>query len=354
MKVFDGHCDTLTRIFGPRVNEPHDFFARNAAGHIDLPRAREGGYCGGIFAIFISHGASPRDRYSPFEGGYRVDDLDQIPHEIARAETDNVLEGLWGLLKQAGDRVRLIRDIADFDEALAADQLAMVLHFEGAEALDLELRLLDDYYRMGLRSLGLVWSRPNDFAYGVPFGYPLSPEIGPGLSAAGRALVRRCNELGIVVDAAHLNERGFWDLAELSNAPLVVSHSAAHALCASTRNLTDEQIGAVAASKGLIGIPYACSMLRSDGDVTADAPIAEIVRHVAYVAERAGVDHVALGSDFDGTQIPEELGDVAGLPRLVEALRGAGFTEDELQRVCHLNWRRIFASTWQPPDPARA
>ena len=115
-----------------------------------------------------------------------------------------------------------------------------------------------------------------------------------------------------MVDLSHLNEAGFWDVARADVAPLVASHSAAHALCQASRNLTDRQLDAIAASGGLVGIVYACPFLRPDFADVPDTPLALIARHAAYVAERIGVAHVALGSDFDGATIPAELGDVAG------------------------------------------
>jgi microsomal dipeptidase-like Zn-dependent dipeptidase len=136
-----------------------------------------------------------------------------------------------------------------------------------------------------------------------------------------------------MIDVSHLNEAGFWDVARASNAPLVATHSNAHRLCASSRNLTDEQLDAVGASNGVVGINFANAFLRQDGRPDADAPLELIVAHVAHVARRIGVEHVALGSDFEGATIPDALGGVAGLPRLVDALRQHGFGEDDVAAV---------------------
>jgi membrane dipeptidase len=192
-----------------------------------------------------------------------------------------------------------------------------------------------------------VWSRPNAFGHGVPFGFPQSPDTGPGLTEAGKALVRACNELGMLVDVSHLNEKGFWDVARISEAPLVATHSAAHALCPSSRNLTDAQLDAIAESGGVVGINFHVGFLRADGQDEAETPILDIVRHVDYVANRIGIEHVALGSDFDGATMPNELGDVSGLPKLIAALQAQGFGEEELAKITHENWMRIFRKTWQ-------
>ena len=222
----------------------------------------------------------------------------------------------------------------------------MVLHLEGAEAIDPGLSALDAWHAAGVRSIGLVWSRPSAFGYGVPFRFPASPDTGPGLTDAGRALVRRCAELGIVVDLSHLNAAGFADVARMEAAPLVVSHTACHALCASTRNLTDEQLREVARSDGIVGIVFCPAFVRADGADEADTPLAAIVAHVRHAADLVGVDRVGLGSDFDGAPMPAALGDVAGLPRLLDALREDGFGADEVARIAWGNWRRVLAAAW--------
>jgi membrane dipeptidase len=205
---------------------------------------------------------------------------------------------------------------------------------------------LAGFYDSGLRSLGLTWSRPNEFGHGTPFDFPGSPDQGPGLSDAGRGLVRACNELRVVVDLAHLNERGFWDVAELSDAPLVASHSNAHALCPSPRNLTDEQLRAVGESGGVVGINFCVAFAREDGADDPDTPLSAIAAHAAHVAEVAGPDAVALGSDFDGATMPHELDKAAKLPALFDALRAFGFDQPELERIALGNWRRVLRETW--------
>jgi membrane dipeptidase len=181
----------------------------------------------------------------------------------------------------------------------------------------------------------------------VAFRYPSSPDTGGGLTAAGRALVRACNRLGILVDVSHLNERGFRDVARLSEAPLVATHSNAHAVCPSARNLTDEQLRAIAASGGVVGVAFDVTMLRPDGRLETDAPLADVVRHVDHVARVAGIECVALGSDFDGCALPDALGDAAGLPRVLEAISAAGYGDYELARIAHGNWLRVLRATWQ-------
>jgi membrane dipeptidase len=278
------------------------------------------------------------------EGRMEIELAAPIGREMAAAATTQAAGRLLALERDG--HVRLVREIADLDAARADGVLAAVLHHEGAEAIDPDLEALELWYAAGLRSIGPVWSRTNAFAHGVPFAFPASPDTGPGLTAAGRRLVRRCAQLGVAVDLSHLNEAGFWDVARLDEAPLIASHSGVHALCASTRNLTDAQLDAIGSSGGLVGIVFAVPFLRADGADEGDTPLRRIVEHVRYAADRIGVEHVALGSDFDGATIPDELGDVAGLPRLVDALRADGFSEDEVRAIAWDNWRRVLARAW--------
>ena len=167
------------------------------------------------------------------------------------------------------------------------------------------------------------------------------------MTEAGKDLVRECNRLGTLIDLSHLNERGFWDVAELSEAPLVATHSNAHALCPASRNLTDRQLDAIRDSDGIVGVNFAVAFLREDGGESEDTPLETIVRHVDYLVERVGIDRVGFGSDFDGAKVPKELGDVSGLPKLLAALRAAGYDETALEKLAHRNWIRVLRATLQ-------
>ncbi|HET9153708.1 MAG TPA: dipeptidase [Solirubrobacterales bacterium] len=340
LPIFDGHNDALTC-------EDHTALASGrGGGHLDLPRMARGGMRGGIFAVFTP---SPEERSGllGFGDGKQKATPKPVGHEDAAAHATKVAGRLLRLERER--RVRLARTIADVDAARdqPSSPPVAVLHLEGAEAIDPELEALEQWYASGLRSLGPVWSRANAFAHGVPFAFPSSPDIGPGLTDAGRKLIGRCAELGILVDLSHMNEAGFWDVARLEAGPLVASHSGAHALCAASRNLTDAQLDAIGASGGLVGIVFATPFLRADFGNAPETPLDLIVEHARYVAERIGARHVALGSDFDGATIPAALADAAGLPRLVDALRQAGFGEGELEAICWGNWRRTLAAWWR-------
>lgn len=350
--VFDGHNDALTHLYLPERGGGRSFFERSDKGHIDLPRAREGGLIGGIFAIFTPPPKTSKERDPHYgltitEEGYDKKLPSPLDYEYSKEFTDSVIDFLYGLEKKADGKVGLVHTYQDLKHNFQEGILSVVLHLEGAAAIKEDLSDLEEYYANGLRSLGLVWSRPNVFGCGVPFRFPHSPDTGPGLTEAGKKLVQECNRLGIMIDLAHINEKGFWDVVELSDAPLVVSHTGVHAICPSTRNLTDEQIDAIGESNGLIGIIFGPVHTRSDGQRELDTPLTQIVRHIDYVVERIGVDHVAFGSDFDGTEMPRELHDVAGLPQLIQALRGKGYDRDSLERIAYQNWFRVLGDSWK-------
>jgi membrane dipeptidase len=347
--VFDGHNDTLLNLHLPDRGEGRSFFERSELGHIDLPRAREGSFGGGFFACYVPNpedaGWNEETALSLTEDGYEVSDAPPLDPNYARDFADGLVEGLFGL--QSGDGLRIARTADELEGCLREGIIAAILHFEGAENLGPDPGALEELYEVGLRSLGLVWSRPNDYAHGVPFRFPSSPDTGPGLSGAGRELVKECNMLGVLIDLSHINERGFWDVAELSDAPLVATHSNAHALCPASRNLTDRQLDAIRDSDGMVGVNFAVAFLREDGGEAVDTPLETVVRHVDYLVERVGIDRVGFGSDFDGAKVPKELGDVSGLPVLLAALRAGGYDEKALEKLAHGNWIRVLRTTWQ-------
>jgi membrane dipeptidase len=261
--------------------------------------------------------------------------------------TQKGIKTLFDLETKSEGRLKVVRTIKEVQSALEEDRLAAIMHFEGAEAIEPSLDSLEGFYAEGLRSIGIVWSRPNVFGYGVDLRVRGTPDQGPGLTRAGKELVKACNRLGILIDLSHLNEKGFWDVEKISVSPLVATHSCIHALSPSPRNLTDKQLDAIGDSGGIVGINFSVRFLRRDGEEIPETPLSELVRHFQYVAERIGIDHVAIGSDFDGTTIPNEIGDVTGLPKLMEALHQSGFDEEALAKISFRNWLRVLSATWK-------
>ena len=347
--VFDGHNDTLLDLYLPERGNERTFFERSGIGHLDLPRARDGGFGGGFFACWAPN---PKEEWTEesaltmTEDGYEVADAPPLDPIYARKTVDALVKILLGVESESGGRIKVVCTAEEIESCLRDGVLAAVLHFEGAENLGPDPGTLEGLYEAGLRSLGLVWSRPNAYGHGVPFRFPASPDTGPGLTEAGRELVRECNRLGVLLDLSHLNERGFWDVAEITEAPLVATHSNVHALCTTTRNLTDRQLDAIRDSDGMVGVNFAVAFLREDGKDEEDTPIETVVRHVDYLVERIGVERVGFGSDFDGAKVSREIGDASGLPKLLGALSERGYNDTALKKLAQENWVRVLRATW--------
>jgi len=344
--IFDGHNDCVQRLQEYRA-DGIDFLARSADGHLDLPRALDGGFAGGLFAMMAHPEHPPVDDLTVTKFGYEVRLAEPLDADYARRKIEEQLTALERLAARAKGKLQIATSVAEVSAITGSGSLAVVLHMEGADSIDSDLLELEKLYRSGLRALGLVWSRPNIFGHGVPFAWPRSPDTGPGLTSLGEDLVRACNRLGVMIDMSHLNEQGFWDVARLSSAPLVVTHACVHAICASTRNLTDRQLDAIGDSDGIVGVNFSVNDVRPDADLNADTPLQMLTRHFHYLVNRIGIDRVGLGSDFDGATIPAAIKDASGLPNLIAALQASGFDEGSLRKIAFDNWMRVFRLTWR-------
>ncbi|WP_298958498.1 dipeptidase [uncultured Roseibium sp.] len=335
--VFDGHNDTLLKLEIDKIKgKERSFFERSETGHIDMVRAAEAGFAGGLFAMFVP--SNPDQDFSKPFNPKDPANYQPVPQKEALDFTYRLLEHAERIVEDSYQRVAICRTPEEIRSAIEAQTMAISLHMEGAEAIDTQFYALEDLHKRGLRSLGLVWSRENAFGHGVPMAHPASPDIGPGLTGPGRDLVRACNQLGILLDVSHLNEKGFWDLARITDRPIVASHSNVHEICASSRNLTDKQLDAIKESEGLVGINFHIAFLRPDGAYARDMPLDVMADHAAYLVDRVGEDCVALGSDFDGCMLPKDLKDVTGLYRLMEAFDARGFNAQLLEKIAYKNW----------------
>ncbi len=366
MPVFDGHNDTLLSL----LSTGRDFFTESEIGHVDLPRARKGGLAGGFFAVFVPDPSGQAPAHNKPElahilGG-NLDGVELMNENgpalayaqlFAHAEVaalHRVLGGNGlpyrprseGSNGASDDSVSLVRTSRELQSRLENDEFAAILHFEGAEMIDTNFYALESFYHAGLRSLGIVWSRSNIYGHGVPFSFPASPDTGPGLTDAGKALVTACNELGVMIDVSHLNEAGFWDVVATTTKPVVATHSNAHALCPSTRNLTDKQLAAIRDSDGIVGVNFNVPFLRPDGSRESDMPLDVMADHVDYLVQKLGLDRVALGSDSDGALMPDDLADASKLPNLVAVLRKRGYDDASLRKIGYQNWLRVLELTW--------
>lgn len=317
LKIADCHCDTIA-LFG---REDYDFANRNNSGHLDLPRLIEGGIALQFFAVCTA----PLKEHRPLHAALRM---------ISRYR--RTLELNRPLMQQ-------IETQADLLAAERSGRIGALLALEGAEPLEGSLELLDIFAHLGVRALSLTWNHRNHFADGVG-----EEAAGAGLTRAGRKLVQELSRKGIILDLAHLAPRSFEEALELTSRPPLVSHANARALCEHPRNLGDNQLKALAARNGVIGLSFYPYFITG----RAEASLEELADHFAHVAELIGVEHVACGSDFDGIkETVAGIADAAAYPNLLEALRRRGFHLREIALIARGNVERILQAHLSPGEP---
>ncbi len=347
--VFDGHNDLLFRLARAPSRRAAIFLDGDGTGHLDLPRMRAGGFAGGLFAVFVA----PREMADPAAMQAAMEaaaydlplPLPAAPEPATAAALAQVGHFAW-MERASKGAFRACTTVEAITQAMADGAVAGVLHMEGAEAIGPDLDALHLFHALGLRSLGPVWSRPNVFGHGVPFRFPGDPDCGPGLTEAGRALVREAAALGMVIDLSHITAQGFDDVARETAGPLVATHSNAHAVTPSTRNLTDRQLAMIAERDGMVGLNLATVFLRPDGRQDPACGWDPILRHLDHLLDRLGEDRVGLGSDFDGATVPSVIADAAGLPRLSAALEAHGYGAALVEKFAHRNWLRLLGRVW--------
>jgi membrane dipeptidase len=318
--ILDGHEDFITAI--PR--QGRDFLEESEQGHVDLPRAERGCLGGTFVSIYLTDQQAEQNAV-----GYAIKEMDDYLRICDRSE----------------GRVRAVRTTAELDAALDEGAFAGIIHFEGADPISYSLKELRVFYEAGLRSLGVTWSRPTIFGYGVMFR---DPQPAGGLTETGFTLVEECNRLGILLDVSHLNPAGFWDLARATARPFVATHSSVKAISPHVRNLDDDQIRMIAEKDGTIGINFATGFLRPDMDrENDDIPLELVVSHFEHIIDLVGDRHVSFGSDYDGTGVPRELRDAAHLPVLLREFKRRGWGDDRLEHVCNGNFRRVLGAVWR-------
>ncbi|MDI6870843.1 MAG: dipeptidase [Bacillota bacterium] len=325
--VADGHADTLGRFYfmGGSFTEP-------APGQqIDLERLRQGGVGLQVMACCPVWGKlAPGTRRTCARAVFNMID---ILHRELDAYPD----------------LRLVTDAAGLERLVEARRsgeqpVGLVLGIEGGEALEGDLALLRTFHRLGVRLVTLTHNFRNELADGA---YEESPG---GLTRFGRQVVEEMNRLGVVIDVSHLAPAGFWQVLELSSAPVVASHSNARALCGHRRNLTDEQAEALAAKGGVVGVTFCPLFLREapDDQHPLPASLSDVLDQIDYLVNLVGPDHVALGSDFDGIDtVPRGLEDVSRLPALTRGLLERGHSEEAIRGILGENLLRIFRAVWR-------
>lgn len=296
---------------------PRPIGGERRLGHANLARLLEGGVSVQAMAIFLD---------------------DPFLALGARKEALSMLEAIEGLYEASGGAFFPYRGPADAERARDEGRVAGMLTIEGGEAIEGDLGALREFAAHGLKVFGLTWNRRNELGRGV------RTEGSDGLTELGRRAVAECERLGVVVDASHLSDAAFDDLAACAERPFVATHSNCRALCSNLRNLDDARIEAVAASGGVIGITFVSYfVVEQPGASTIDNLLAQVDHAVSV----AGIGHVGFGSDFEG--YPTEAGDfMTGAecwPALMDALRGHGYSESEVEALAGGNWLRVLAGS---------
>ena len=357
--VFDGHNDLLLALWRSDNRDGSSFIFGGEKGHIDLPRCKTGKFAGGFFAMFVPAETVAPDSFWRRHPELITDDIKKdkqtdsdnllntspISQGYAYAATIEMMEIAHQLADQHPDKVQICTSSKDIKSGIQENKIVVLLHIEGAEAISADLHELEALYDKGLRSIGPVWSRKNIFAEGVNFTFPSTPNQGGGLTEAGRKLVRYCNNNQILIDLSHLNEAGFWEIANISDMPLIATHSNVHELCPSPRNLTASQLAAIAESNGIVGLNFGIGFLHHEGKRDRLLPLDTMCRHLDALLEVLGEDGVALGSDFDGIQITDHIRDCSGLPNLTTAMKKNGYDDKLINKICSENWIQIIRKT---------
>jgi membrane dipeptidase len=308
--VFDGHCDTILEI----INHKRTLGKRASTGHLDIPRMKEGGLDVQFFAVFIE------DIYKP---------------DSSLKRTLQLIDCFFREIEKNQDDISLVTNYNQIEEANKARKIAAILSIEGGEALEGDLGVLRVLYGLGVRLLTLTWNQRNQIADGIG-----EFRTGSGLTEFGLKVIDEMNDLRMLIDVSHLSETGFWDVIKRSKAPIVASHSNCYALCHHLRNLKDEQIKALANKGGVIGITFVPNFLTQEKRKTT---IKDVVAHIDYLVEKAGIDCVGLGSDFDGTgALPLGLEGVDKIPNITEELLNQGYKEKDIKKILGENFLRVF------------
>lgn len=309
MLIFDAHCDTASEILDRKTA------LRANACHFDLERARTaGGSRAQVFAAFV-HPVGCRNT------------------ETRRAL--EIIDNLYLHCEQNSDRMSVCTNTAEIEKAIGENKLAALISVEGGEALQGRLSTLRMFYRLGVRSLGLTWNYRNELADGA-----WETSSGGGLSGFGRSVVSEMNRLGMLVDVSHISEKGFWDVIELSAAPVMASHSNSRSVCDHPRNLTDSQFEALKSKRGVAGINVNPFFLNNTGSASLD----DVIRHIEHFASLGGEDHIGLGCDFDGIECtPSDVRGVEDVPRIFERLLSLNYKEEFVRKFAGGNMLRVFS-----------
>jgi len=274
---------------------------------------------------------------------------DEFLPELALRKALDQISAFHHELDESGDKIIFVKSLDDMDKALKENKIGVLLSFEGVEPIVNDINLLRIFYELGVRGVGLTWSRRNYAADGCSFGHVKDREN--GLADFGRQVVKLAEQLGMIIDVSHLNDVGFWDVMEITTQPVIASHSNCRALNGIMRNLTDDQIRAIAKTGGVIGINAVSKIVAEH-----NADVKALANHVDHLREVAGIEHVGLGFDFCdkifGIQTPgkdkkqrstyDVIDGHKNIYQLTEELIKRGYTDDELRLIYGENFLRVY------------
>lgn len=350
--VVDMHADSLQRVLMSGV----DLGTKLDSGHLDIPRMKEGGVDAEFFAVWVD---------SSYQGAAAVQ------------RALRLIDSMYSVLEKYPDQMALALNCSDIERLHREGKLAALLGVEGGHAIAGDLGVLRMFHRLGVRYLTLTWSNTNAFADSSG-----DQPRWKGLNDLGRKVVAEMNRIGMMIDVSHVSDESFWDVLSVTTQPVIASHSSARALQDVPRNLSDEMLKAVGRNGGVVGINFYSSFLSADyarreregdsawpgvrelmkkfkGDADRVAweryrrsetpsavdppPFEVLIDHIDHVAKVAGVDHVGLGSDFDGMDsMPAGLSDVRDLPKITQALIKRGYSEEEIRKILGENFLRVL------------
>lgn len=309
--VIDAHCDTLTVL----KRQKRHLKNLSETGHLDLPRLIKGGVNVQFFASFVSYVSPDVKTGNPLKRALEIFDI------------------FYREMETAADIAEPAFSYNDIERIMAGKKVAALLAVEGGEALAGSIEVLRMFYRLGVRCITLTWNDRNELADGSS-----EHGTGGGLTSFGANVVKEMSRLGMLVDVSHLSPRGFWDVLGISEKPVIASHSNSRSVCDHPRNLDDDQIKALAARGGVMGLCFYPNFV-AETKPSLDA----LLDHAVHVAGLAGVDSLGLGSDFDGIDCTlPELTDVTCLPLVTEGLLNRGFSRTEVQKVLGGNYLRVL------------
>ena len=320
MKAIDLHCDTLSVLRRAHKEGVERTLDEND-GHIDLNKLEKGDYMLQCFAAFV------------FLKG------EEDPFVAALEEIDE----FYAAMDRYADRIAPVKTWADLERNRAAGKLSAMLTIEEGGVCKGNPALLRTLYRLGARIMTLTWNFENELAWPNSFDFEhgtATPDNAHGLTERGREFVAEMERLGLIVDVSHLGDAGFWDVAHMATRPFIASHSNARAVCPHVRNLTDEMLHALADKGGVTGINF-CGDFLDPGEKPYSS-VRWMAEHIEHIRAVAGIDAIALGSDFDGIEPDVEMGDCSGMPRLADELHRRGFTDDEIEKIYHGNALRVL------------